>query len=81
MITLDFGRGEEAQRLIEEFQAFLPEELKNKLKQTGKNEVGIGLKIIRYPKFSEEELGILTYLASKVLEHLLLRKISNQIQP
>ncbi|WP_461828738.1 AbrB/MazE/SpoVT family DNA-binding domain-containing protein [Aquifex sp.] len=81
VITLDFGRGEEAQRLIEEFQALLPEEVRSRLKQIGKNEVGIGLKVIQYPKFSEEELGMLTYLASKVLEHILLRKVSNQIQP
>ena len=73
IITLDFGRGEEAQRLIEKFQTLLPDELRNRLKQIGKVEVGIGLKVIHYPKFNEEELGLLVYLASKVLERVLVR--------
>ena len=74
VITLDFGRGEEAKRLIEEFLALIPERLRSSLKAIRKGEMGIGLKIIQYPRFNEEELGLLTYLASKVLEHTLIRE-------
>ena len=69
VITLVFRKGEEPQRLIEEFLALIPERLKSSLKTIRKEEIWIGLKVIQYPRFDEEELGLLTYLASKVLEH------------
>jgi len=36
-----------------------------------RKETGMGLKVIQSPKFSEEELGLLVYLASKVLDRAL----------
>ena len=71
VITLDFGKGEEAQRLIEEFVTLLLKKLSSGLELIGKEKENLSLKVIQYPKFDEEELGILIYLASKILEHAL----------
>ena len=77
VITLDFGRGTEAERILKEFvEGILEKEKLNKktslkinLKKIGRVDRGIGIKVFEHPYFDKKEFGILVYLASKVIEN------------
>ena len=71
VITLELGKSNAGERLIEELLASFPENLRSSLKPLERKETGMGLKVIQSPRFSEEELGLLVYLASRVLDRAL----------